>query len=143
MAAKKKAPAKRPASRTSKASASSQANDDTQGNQPTGTATAQPPAGDKPPQEPVKDSPIQPAGDDKDQAAPKDQGHSQQDENPVQDPDAEALEVMTRSASGFFRAGWKWGRQARKVALENFTDEQVQALEDEPELIVRRCKLGD
>lgn len=143
MAANKKAPAKRPANRTSKSSASSQAKDDTQDNKPAGATTAQPPAGDKPTQEPAKDNPSQPGGDGKDQADPKDQGASQQNDNPAQDPDAEALEVMTRSASGFFRAGWKWGRQARKVALKNFNDEQVQALENEPELIVRRCKLGD
>lgn len=82
-------------------------------------------------------------GNDQELDNPADQGASQQDGQAVQDPDAEALEVMTRSADGFFRAGWKWGRKARKVALVNFNEDQIRALKDEPELIVRHCKMGD
>jgi len=121
MAAKKKAPAKRPAAKQ---------------------APAKVPA--QPQQKPAADPAATSAQDQATATASSAADNTQAADNPPpKDPNAEALEVMTRSAAGFFRCGWKWGRQARIVALADFTPEQIEQLEKEPELIVRRCKLGD
>ena len=51
-------------------------------------------------------------------------------------PADKGLQVQSRSPAGFRRAGREWGPDPVKVPLSELTDDQVQALRDEPGLLV-------